>query len=131
MTQGSLSIGLVAAQAGCTVPTIRYYEEIGLLPQAPRTDGGRRHPRSQCTHRLGGRELTRILADATFRALPQGRQLRRVLDQVNRISARLGEASWDASRHGHAQAGVRPGLQTTTSPTCSRPPRSTRAVTPP
>jgi len=52
MTQGSLSIGLVAAQAGCTVPTIRYYEEIGLLPLAPRTEGGRRHYGDEAVRRL-------------------------------------------------------------------------------
>ena len=39
----SLSIGTLARQTGCTVPTIRYYEEIGLLPAAPRTGGGQRH----------------------------------------------------------------------------------------
>jgi len=38
-----VSIGVIARQAGCTVPTIRYYEEVGLLPAAPRTDGGQRH----------------------------------------------------------------------------------------
>ena len=37
-----LSIGGVAQQTGCTVPTIRYYEEIGLLPAGPRSEGGRR-----------------------------------------------------------------------------------------
>lgn len=37
-----LSIGLVARQAGCTVPTVRYYEEIGLLPPAGRTAAGQR-----------------------------------------------------------------------------------------
>ncbi|MGQ3053794.1 MAG: MerR family transcriptional regulator [Roseateles sp.] len=37
-----LYIGVIAQQTGCTVPTIRYYEEIGLLPPSPRTEGGRR-----------------------------------------------------------------------------------------
>ncbi|WP_454905106.1 MerR family DNA-binding transcriptional regulator [Variovorax gossypii] len=37
-----LSIGTVAKQTGCTVPTIRYYEEIGLLPLADRSDSGQR-----------------------------------------------------------------------------------------
>jgi DNA-binding transcriptional MerR regulator len=37
-----LSIGRLAAQTRCSVPTIRYYEEIGLLPQADRRLGGHR-----------------------------------------------------------------------------------------
>jgi DNA-binding transcriptional MerR regulator len=37
-----LSIGTVADQAGVKVPTIRYYESIGLLKAAPRTDSNRR-----------------------------------------------------------------------------------------
>ena len=38
----SLSIGELAERTGCSVPTIRFYEEIGLIPKAARTDGGRR-----------------------------------------------------------------------------------------
>jgi MerR family copper efflux transcriptional regulator len=37
-----MTIGWVAAETGCTVPTIRYYEEIGLLPEANRRMGGHR-----------------------------------------------------------------------------------------
>src|SRR5262249_7711333 len=37
-----MTIGRVAAETGCTVPTIRYYEEIGLLPEANRRMGGHR-----------------------------------------------------------------------------------------
>lgn len=37
-----LSIGLVARRTGATVPTVRYYEEIGLLPAASRTAAGQR-----------------------------------------------------------------------------------------
>lgn len=37
-----LSIGELAERAGCSVPTIRFYEEIGLIPKAARTGGGRR-----------------------------------------------------------------------------------------
>ncbi len=48
----SLSIGFVARQTGCTVPTIRYYEEIGLLPAAPRTDAGQRHYGQDAIRRL-------------------------------------------------------------------------------
>jgi DNA-binding transcriptional MerR regulator len=38
----SVPIGEAARQSGVKVPTIRYYEQIGLLPAPPRTDGNRR-----------------------------------------------------------------------------------------
>ena len=37
-----LTIGALAQRTGCTVPTIRYYEEIGLLPPARRRPSGHR-----------------------------------------------------------------------------------------
>jgi DNA-binding transcriptional MerR regulator len=37
-----LSIGEMAARSGVKVPTIRYYEQIGLLPEPPRSAGNRR-----------------------------------------------------------------------------------------
>lgn len=37
-----LSIGKLAQAAGVKVPTIRYYEEIGLLPTAERSAGNQR-----------------------------------------------------------------------------------------
>lgn len=40
--KGPFSIGEVARVSGVKVPTVRYYEEIGLLPAPPRTEGGRR-----------------------------------------------------------------------------------------
>ena len=42
MVQG-VSIGEAAQRSGVKVPTIRYYEQIGLLPAPPRTSGNRRH----------------------------------------------------------------------------------------
>jgi DNA-binding transcriptional MerR regulator len=38
----TISIGVLAQLTACTVATIRYYEEIDLLPAGPRTDAGRR-----------------------------------------------------------------------------------------
>ena len=35
-------IGALAEQTGCTVPTIRYYEQVGLIPPARRTESGHR-----------------------------------------------------------------------------------------
>ena len=37
-----MTIGALAEATRCTVPTIRYYEEIGLLPEATRRTGGHR-----------------------------------------------------------------------------------------
>lgn len=37
-----LTIGALARRAGTKVQTIRYYEQIGLMPEPKRTDGGQR-----------------------------------------------------------------------------------------
>ena len=41
-----MRIGDVATRAGVRVSLIRYYEEIGLLPEAPRVSGQRRYDES-------------------------------------------------------------------------------------
>lgn len=45
-TSAELTIGALAERTGCTVPTIRYYEEIGLIPPARRRPSGHRVYRS-------------------------------------------------------------------------------------
>ena len=40
--QTQVPIGTAAKQTGVKVPTIRYYEQVGLLPAPPRTDSNRR-----------------------------------------------------------------------------------------
>ena len=52
MTQLGVPIGEAARSSGVKVPTIRYYEQIGLLPAAPRTEGNRRHYGDDDLHRL-------------------------------------------------------------------------------
>lgn len=42
MLSADLTIGALAAQTGCNVPTVRYYEEVGLLPTAQRRPSGHR-----------------------------------------------------------------------------------------
>lgn len=42
MQQHGMPIGKVSEASGVKVTTIRYYEQIGLLPTAARTDGNRR-----------------------------------------------------------------------------------------
>lgn len=41
-TETELTIGALAERTGCTVPTIRYYEDIGLIPPAKRRSSGHR-----------------------------------------------------------------------------------------
>ncbi len=49
---GDVEIGAAARLSGVKAPTIRYYEEIGLLPSPPRSDGNRR--------RYGAADLARL-----------------------------------------------------------------------
>ena len=44
--------GALAAKSGCNIETIRYYEQIGILPHPPRSSGG---------HRLYGQTLVKRL----------------------------------------------------------------------
>lgn len=47
-----MPIGKLAARTGVKVPTIRYYEEIGLLPAPPRTESNRRLYGEEAVRRL-------------------------------------------------------------------------------
>jgi len=47
-----LTRGALAAMSGCNIETIRYYEQIGILPPPPRSSGG---------HRLYGQGLVKRL----------------------------------------------------------------------
>src|SRR4028118_40335 len=47
-----LAIGTLSKETGVKVPTIRFYEQIGLLPTPPRTDSNRRTYGSEDVKRL-------------------------------------------------------------------------------
>lgn len=47
-----LKIGELAERTGTNTPTIRYYEDIGLLPRASRAAGGQRRYGEEDTRRL-------------------------------------------------------------------------------
>jgi DNA-binding transcriptional MerR regulator len=48
-----MRIGILADRTGTTVPTIRYYEQIGLLRRALRQSGGQRTYDNEDVRRLG------------------------------------------------------------------------------
>jgi len=47
-----IPIGEAARQRGANLPTIRYYEQIGLLPAPVRSEGNRRHYEASDLRRL-------------------------------------------------------------------------------
>ena len=50
--ESGLAIGQIAREAGCAAASIRYYEQIGLLPRAGRRSGGHRVYGSEDVKRL-------------------------------------------------------------------------------
>jgi DNA-binding transcriptional MerR regulator len=42
MTQSTFTIGELSRRTNCKIQTIRWYEEVGMLPTAARTSGGHR-----------------------------------------------------------------------------------------
>lgn len=79
-TYSGLSIGVLARQTGCSVPTIRHYEDIGLLPPGPRTAGGRRVYGQTAVRRL---TFIRRCRDFGF-SIEQVRELASLVDQPDR-----------------------------------------------
>ena len=69
----SLSIGALSQAAGVKVPTIRFYEEIGLMPAPPRTASNRRS--------YGDAELKRL------RFIRHGRDLGFSVDDIRDLLA--------------------------------------------
>ncbi len=80
-----LTRGALASKTGCNIETIRYYEQIGMLPQPPRSEGG---------HRLYGQNLIKRLnfvlrsRDLGF-TLEEIRELLRMVDGRNYTCAQV------------------------------------------
>ena len=58
-----MRIGEVASQAGVTVDTVRFYERVGVLPRAARTESGYRDYAPETVERI---QLTRELQAIGF-----------------------------------------------------------------
>jgi MerR family mercuric resistance operon transcriptional regulator len=88
-TPTRLTIGPLSERAGCNIETIRYYERIGLMPRAARSDAGHRRYGEDHVKRLGFIRRSRELGFT----LDQIRTLLRLVDgrrytcaQVKRIT---------------------------------------------
>lgn len=77
------SIGDLAHATGCKVQTIRYYEQIGLMPAPSRTEGGQRRYGIEHHRRLA---FIRHARDLGF-DIAAIRQLLALADQPNRSCA--------------------------------------------
>lgn len=75
-----LKIGDLATRTGTNAPTIRYYEEIGLIPRADRQDGGQRRYGDDDIKRL---TLIRRCRELGFR-IEQVRSLVALTEDPNR-----------------------------------------------
>jgi DNA-binding transcriptional MerR regulator len=112
MTDASIPIGKLARSVGCKVQTIRYYEQIGLLPAPARTVGDQRRygesHRQKLTFIRHARELgfplpavRELLALADRQESDCGeahRIARRQLEAVNRRLSMLGSLRLELER---------------------------------
>ncbi|MFC7328461.1 MerR family transcriptional regulator [Marinactinospora rubrisoli] len=98
MTQNTMSIGDLAARAGLTVKTVRYYTDIGLLPTAGRSSGGHRRYGPEALERLRLVQRLRAL-DTPIAAIAEVVTGERSLDELvsvelGLVERRLSELRW-------------------------------------
>jgi len=87
-----LSIGELSRRTSVKVPTIRYYEQIGLMPLAPRTEGKQR--------RYGVEEVARLNFIRHARELGfEVEAIRELLELSGRPDQSCAEADRIARRH--------------------------------
>jgi DNA-binding transcriptional MerR regulator len=118
MAELSMPIGELARTAGCKVQTIRYYEQIGLLPPAMRTAGAQRrygevhrqkltfvrHARELGFSLPDVRELLALSDEANSDCAQADRIARRQLEAVRRRIMMLGSLRTELERmlaHSH------------------------------
>ncbi|MDI6026200.1 helix-turn-helix domain-containing protein [Corticibacterium sp. UT-5YL-CI-8] len=87
-----MTIGEVSKRSGVKVPTIRFYEQIGLLPSPPRSDGNRRQFDGQDLRRLS---FIRHARDLGFEV----NDIRELLSLADQPSQSCHEADSIAQRH--------------------------------
>lgn len=102
MATAEFTIGQLACATGCKVPTIRYYEQIGLLPEPRRSAGNQRLYGRAHLERLGfirhSRELgfSQTAVREFFRLTDQPDQTCEAIDAIarshlNDVDRRIGQ----------------------------------------
>lgn len=97
-----MHIGVVAARSGLPAKTIRYYEEIGLVPRARRTEGGYRAYSAEDVETLrfiqrarglgfSVKDVGALLSLWRDRNRASADVKRVALEHVDRIEAKIGE----------------------------------------
>lgn len=87
---GRLSIGELAKATGVKVVTIRYYEQIKIMPAPPRTEGNYRNYKQEHLHRLQFIRRCRALGftlDQVRDLLCLSTQAKHKCSEVDRITA--------------------------------------------
>ena len=97
-----MNIGMAARRSGVPAKTIRYYEDVGLIPPAPRSDGGYRTYAEtdlrilqfvQRARRLGFsvKEVARLLALWRDKTRASGEVKALTLKHLTEIDAKIAE----------------------------------------
>jgi DNA-binding transcriptional MerR regulator len=76
----TVRIGQLSSQTGCSVPTIRYYEQVGLIPRAVRSSARQRLYGAESVHLL---QFIRLCRDFGF-TIEQIRTLVSLTDKGDR-----------------------------------------------
>jgi DNA-binding transcriptional MerR regulator len=80
-----MRIGELASRSGIEVPTIRYYETLGLLPPAPRTPSGYRNYGAADLERLAFIKHNQMLG-FTLREIGLLKPLHRIVSRLARVT---------------------------------------------
>lgn len=94
-----MTIGTLSERTHCTVPTIRYYEQIGLLPQPERTSNGHRYYRDQDLERLS---FIKRCRDFGF-PIDQVRSLTRLFEEGDRACVEVRDLAHRQLEHVRAK----------------------------
>lgn len=97
-TEAHLTVGQLASRTGLSVKAVRYYSDLGLLPEAERTTGGHRRFPPAALERIGLirqlRELGMPIAAVTRAITGESSLADLVADELHSVQAALAQLRW-------------------------------------